>query len=47
MTYTLLIVESPAKCGSIESFLGQGYKVIGSCGHITHLLKFRTNKHWR
>lgn len=37
MTYTLLIVESPAKCGSIESFLGQGYKVIGSCGHITHL----------
>lgn len=37
MTYTLLIVESPAKCGSIESFLGQGYKVIGSYGHITHL----------
>ena len=37
MTYKLLIVESPAKCSKIESFLGQGYKVIGSCGHITHL----------
>lgn len=37
MTYILLIVESPAKCSKIESFLGQGYKVIGSCGHITHL----------
>ena len=37
MSYTLLIVESPAKCGKIESFLGPGYKVIGSYGHITHL----------
>ena len=37
MSYTLLIVESPAKCGKIETFLGQGYKVIGSYGHITHL----------
>lgn len=37
MSYTLLIVESPAKCGKIESFLGKGYKVIGSYGHITHL----------
>ena len=37
MTYTLLIVESPAKCGKIEKFLGASYKVIGSYGHITHL----------
>ena len=37
MSYTLLIVESPAKCGKIETFLGPGYKVIGSYGHITHL----------
>ena len=37
MSYTLLIVESPAKCGKIEKFLGNNYKVIGSYGHITHL----------
>jgi len=37
MSYTLLIVESPAKCGKIEKFLGASYKVIGSYGHITHL----------
>jgi len=37
MSYTLLIVESPAKCEKIEKFLGSNYKVIGSYGHITHL----------
>ena len=37
MSYTLLIVESPAKCGKIEKYLGAGYKVLGSFGHITHL----------
>lgn len=37
MSYTLLIVESPAKCQKIENFLGPGYKVVGSFGHITHL----------
>ena len=37
MTYILVIVESPAKCEKIEKFLGAGYKVIGSYGHITHL----------
>ena len=37
MSYTLLIVESPAKCQKIENFLGPGYKVMGSFGHITHL----------
>ena len=34
---TLVIVESPAKCGKIESFLGQGYKCMASFGHIQEL----------
>ena len=33
----LLIVESPSKCKKIESFLGNNYKVIASCGHFTKL----------
>ena len=33
----LVIVESPAKCNKIEKFLGPGYKVLGSFGHITQL----------
>ena len=33
----LVIVESPAKCGKIQGFLGQGWKVIASLGHIRHL----------
>jgi len=33
----LIIVESPAKCKKIESFLGNGYKCIASFGHITEL----------
>ena len=33
----LVIVESPAKCKKIESFLGPGYKVIASFGHICKL----------
>jgi DNA topoisomerase I len=37
MSYKLIIVESPAKCTKIEKFLGAGYKVLGSYGHITHL----------
>ena len=37
MSYSLVIVESPAKCDKIEKFLGSGYKVLGSYGHITHL----------
>lgn len=34
---TLLIVESPSKCKTIEKYLGSKYKVVGSCGHITSL----------
>ena len=37
MTYILVIVESPAKCGKIESYLGPGYKCIASFGHIQEL----------
>lgn len=34
---SLLIVESPAKCGKIQSYLGPGYKVIASFGHLREL----------
>ena len=37
MSYTLLIVESPAKCKKIEGYLGDGYKCMASFGHITEL----------
>ena len=33
----LVIVESPAKCGKIQGFLGPSFKVIASMGHIRHL----------
>ena len=35
----LIIVESPAKGRTIESFLGKGYKVLSSYGHIRDLPK--------
>ena len=31
---SLVIVESPAKCKNLESYLGPGYKVIASFGHL-------------
>lgn len=34
---SLLIVESPAKCGKIRGFLGAGWTVIASMGHIRAL----------
>ncbi len=33
----LVIVESPAKCQKIQGFLGAGWKVIASMGHIRAL----------
>ena len=33
----LVIVESPAKCKKIESYLGIGYKCVASYGHIREL----------
>lgn len=53
----LVIVESPAKCKKIESYLGKDYKVIASYGHIcklssldqinfeTYDIKFKNDKH--
>ena len=35
--YTLVIVESPAKCKKIEEYLGDGYKCIASFGHFKEL----------
>lgn len=37
MAANLVIVESPAKCAKIQGFLGFGWKVIASMGHIRHL----------
>lgn len=37
MGKTLVIVESPAKCKKIESYLGDGYRCIASYGHIQGL----------
>ena len=34
MVHSLVIVESPAKCKKIEEYLGSGYKVIASFGHL-------------
>ena len=33
----LVIVESPAKARTIEGYLGKGYKVASSIGHIRDL----------
>jgi len=35
--YKLVIVESPAKCAKIQGFLGAGWKVLASMGHIRAL----------
>lgn len=39
MQNNLVIVESPAKAKTIEKFLGTGYKVLSSYGHIRDLKK--------
>jgi len=36
-TTTLVIVESPAKCSKIESYLGSGYKCVATFGHFRTL----------
>ncbi len=38
---TLLIVESPAKASTIERYLGKGYSVAASMGHLIDLPKSR------
>jgi DNA topoisomerase-1 len=37
MKKALVIVESPAKCKKIAEFLGQGYQVLATMGHIRAL----------
>jgi DNA topoisomerase-1 len=37
MAQSLVIVESPAKAKTIEKFLGKGYKVLASYGHVRAL----------
>lgn len=37
MARSLVIVESPAKSKTIEKFLGEGYKVLASYGHVRAL----------
>ena len=36
---SLVIVESPKKAGTIKSYLGSGYKVMASVGHVRDLPK--------
>ena len=49
MPTSLVIVESPAKCKKIESYLGPGYKVIASFGHlrtISNIKDIDVNNHF-
>jgi len=38
MSNSLVIVESPAKAKTINRYLGKGYKVLASYGHVRDLL---------
>ena len=39
MSKNLVIVESPAKCKTIEKYLGKDYKVLASYGHVRDLIR--------
>lgn len=39
MAHKLVIVESPAKANTIGRFLGKGYKILASVGHVRDLPK--------
>ena len=38
MTNRLVVVESPAKAKTIKKYLGKGYQVMASYGHVRDLL---------
>lgn len=38
MAKNLVIVESPSKCKSIQNYLGEGWKVLASFGHVRTLI---------
>ena len=37
----LVIVESPAKAATIKKYLGRGYNVVASMGHVRDMPKSR------
>jgi DNA topoisomerase IA len=37
MTMNVVVVESPAKAKTINKYLGSGYKVLASFGHVRDL----------
>ena len=39
--YTLVLVESPSKCSTIEKYLGEGYKVMATYGHFRSLTSLK------
>jgi DNA topoisomerase I len=38
MSKSLVIVESPAKCKTIEKYLGKDFQVLASYGHVRDLI---------
>ena len=42
MAYSLVIVESPAKCKKIEDYLGPGYRCMASFGHLRALKNLKS-----